>query len=191
MTSHCSRSLTRLVCVCHAIHACIICLLVCNSFQTTLIHSICLCKACLITCIKHFSCYLFVNLLYSLQLCLADLYKTSFAGTLYSNWTTVQCKPMMHIIQTVCDSASGPSCHVSYCSQAEQVSPTPQDLGLDRSLPWNDKFHIKPNCYSADGFIPEPPSSYLEALKRQQRLLHGLERRKALRLHKVRGKGNE
>eukprot|EP00878_Enallax_costatus_P029713 GHUV01032256.1.p2 GENE.GHUV01032256.1~~GHUV01032256.1.p2 ORF type:complete len:230 (+),score=88.39 GHUV01032256.1:1442-2131(+) len=63
--------------------------------------------------------------------------------------------------------------------------PTTSDLGLDLMLPWNEKFHVKPEAYAAEGWLPEAPSSYQEALKRQQRLLHGVERRQSLRLHKV------
>jgi hypothetical protein len=51
---------------------------------------------------------------------------------------------------------------------------------------WNDTFHIEPNNYSAEGWLPDAPRSYLEALNRQKRLLHGMERRQSLRLHKVR-----
>lgn len=63
--------------------------------------------------------------------------------------------------------------------------PTTTDLGLDCQKPWNEKFHVKPEAYVAEGWLPEAPTSYLEALKRQQRLLHGVERRQSLRLHKV------
>ena len=65
------------------------------------------------------------------------------------------------------------------------LPPSEHDLGLDQPLPWNDKFHIQPGVFNADGFIPEPPASYLEALKRQQRLLHGQSRRQSQRLHQV------
>lgn len=63
--------------------------------------------------------------------------------------------------------------------------PTTSDLGLDLLLPWNEKFYVKPEAYVAEGWLPESPTSYQEALKRQQRLLHGVERRQSLRLHKV------
>jgi hypothetical protein len=66
------------------------------------------------------------------------------------------------------------------------LPPSEQDLGLDQPLPWNDKFHIQPGVFNAEGFVPEPPASYLEALKRQQRLLHGQSRRQSQRLHQVR-----
>lgn len=62
---------------------------------------------------------------------------------------------------------------------------TMTDLGLDCQMPWNEKFHIKPEAFTAEGWLPEAPSSYDEALTRQQRLLHGNERRQSLRLHKV------
>ncbi len=64
--------------------------------------------------------------------------------------------------------------------------PTLTDLGLDHQQPWNEKFHVKPEAYVADGWFPEAPNNYMEALKRQQRSLHGMERRQSNRLHKVR-----
>lgn len=51
---------------------------------------------------------------------------------------------------------------------------------------WNDTFHIEPSNCNAEGWLPDAPRSYLEALNRQKRLLHGMERRQSLRLHKVR-----
>lgn len=47
------------------------------------------------------------------------------------------------------------------------------------------RFAIRPEAFKAEGWLPEPPSSYLEALRRQQRLLHGQERRRCLHQHKV------
>jgi hypothetical protein len=49
------------------------------------------------------------------------------------------------------------------------------------------RFGIKPEAFKAEGWLPEPPASYLEALRRQQRLLHGNERRRCLHQHKVWG----
>ncbi len=63
--------------------------------------------------------------------------------------------------------------------------PSASELGLDQPLPWNDKFHVLPDKHTPEGFMPEPPDGYQEALKRQQRLLHGVERRQSLRLHRV------
>jgi hypothetical protein len=41
------------------------------------------------------------------------------------------------------------------------LPPSDTDLGLDRRLPWNTKFHIKPEAFNADGFIPEAPSRWV------------------------------
>jgi hypothetical protein len=48
------------------------------------------------------------------------------------------------------------------------------------------RFAIRPEAFKAEGWLPDPPASYLEALRRQQRLLHGQERRRCLHQHKVR-----
>jgi hypothetical protein len=48
------------------------------------------------------------------------------------------------------------------------------------------RFAIRPEAFKAEGWLPQPPDSYLEALRRQQRLLHGSERRRCLHQHKVR-----
>jgi hypothetical protein len=65
------------------------------------------------------------------------------------------------------------------------ASPTEQGPDPASKLPWTEKFQIRPEKFTPDGFTPEPPSSYLEALKRQQRLLHGAERRQNARLHRL------
>jgi len=64
---------------------------------------------------------------------------------------------------------------------------TEEDLGLGgrNPLPWNAHFHIQKRSFR-DDFTPEPPVSYEEALHRQQRLLHGAERRERVRLLKAR-----
>eukprot|EP00195_Chlamydomonas_chlamydogama_P007117 CAMPEP_0202895358 /NCGR_PEP_ID=MMETSP1392-20130828/4583_1 /ASSEMBLY_ACC=CAM_ASM_000868 /TAXON_ID=225041 /ORGANISM="Chlamydomonas chlamydogama, Strain SAG 11-48b" /LENGTH=882 /DNA_ID=CAMNT_0049580345 /DNA_START=176 /DNA_END=2821 /DNA_ORIENTATION=- len=60
---------------------------------------------------------------------------------------------------------------------------TDHALGLDRKLPWDEHFHIQTSSFTPD-WQPEPPHSYAEALHRQQRLLHGPDRRTFLHLHR-------
>eukprot|EP00798_Chlamydomonas_sp_ICE-L_P032238 gene32238-16803_t len=84
------------------------------------------------------------------------------------------------------------------------VTITDKDLALDQNdLPWNEQFHIKKEIDMASeqddlswnnqfhikkemfyhAWIPDPPTSYHEALHRQQRVLHGQRRRTYLHLH--------
>jgi hypothetical protein len=96
---------------------------------------------------------------------------------------------------------------------ASKLAPSPGELGLTEgaagrtSTPWQERFVPRPGVAcaaatmsisgTADGpgaiaaaaaapWHPQPPRTYLEALHRQQRLLHGVERRRSLRLHQVR-----
>lgn len=65
------------------------------------------------------------------------------------------------------------------------VNITEADLGLTKPLAWNHSFHIQPRQYH-EHYTPEPPKTYGEALKRQNRLLHGQERRRCCKMLKVR-----
>lgn len=66
---------------------------------------------------------------------------------------------------------------------ANNATLTENDIGLDHALPWTQNFHIQPQMYAHD-WQPVAPRSYSEALKRQQRLVHGPERRTYLHLHR-------
>lgn len=50
--------------------------------------------------------------------------------------------------------------------------------------PWDERLAILPKLYSID-YVPVPPRSYADALQRQQRLVHGPERRARRHLHRV------
>lgn len=56
---------------------------------------------------------------------------------------------------------------------------------VDMSLPWNKAFQIQPRAFRSEGFVAAPARSYKEALRRQQRLLHGPERRARLYCHQL------
>lgn len=58
-------------------------------------------------------------------------------------------------------------------------------VNLRAPYPPLQRFAICPEAFQPEGWLPEPPGSYEEALRRQQRLLHGAERRRCLHLHKV------
>ncbi|GBF98311.1 hypothetical protein Rsub_10974 [Raphidocelis subcapitata] len=66
-----------------------------------------------------------------------------------------------------------------------RAAPGEAELGLDAALPWTEKFQIRPESFSPEGFAPEPPSTYSEALRRQSRVLHGVERRQSSRMHRL------
>ncbi|GAX73342.1 hypothetical protein CEUSTIGMA_g795.t1 [Chlamydomonas eustigma] len=61
--------------------------------------------------------------------------------------------------------------------------PTDRGMGTN-AAPWSKSTHIIKGKYNPY-WVPEPPESYAEALRRQQRLLHGPERRSHVNIHKL------
>ncbi|KAG1660568.1 hypothetical protein FOA52_005104 [Chlamydomonas sp. UWO 241] len=80
-----------------------------------------------------------------------------------------------------------PDKHATRVELAALVNASPggalgHELGLDRGLQWTEHFTIWPDTFSLH-WRPSPPLSYTEALKRQQRRMHGPARRAHLHLH--------